>query len=689
MDAQTTKPDVYTVVDDDNVAWLHFDKQDGSANVLSASVLEAFYAELIELTERAPRGLVIVSDKPNGFIAGADVREFTRLEHRDQALNAIQRGQEVFDRLAAVPFPTVALIHGFCLGGGLELALACKYRIARDDIGTRLGLPEVKLGIHPGFGGSVRLTPLIGAPSAMDLMLSGRTIDGRTAKRMGLVDHTVPERHMYTAARSMILAPPFPHRPGKLKSLSNHAWVRPALAALFRHQTGKKARIDHYPAPYALIDIWQQHADNPRDMLHAEAASVADLIVGATAQNLIRVFLLQEHLKGLAHKITFNPSRVHVVGAGIMGGDIAAWCALHGMHVTLSDQSPERIAPAIKRAYALFRQRLKRQRPIQEAMDRLMPDHKGLGVEGADVIIEAIFEDAEAKRALYSNLEPRMKPGAVLATNTSSIPLDELSSNLIQPSRLVGLHFFNPVAKMQLVEIVRSEKTAKDIVANAIGFARKIDRLPLPVTSSPGFLVNRILMPYLLEAVELEQEGIPAGEIDRLVLEFGMPMGPIELADTVGLDICLHVAEILSGYFDTTVPPRLRELVAQGRLGRKTGRGFYQYRKGKPVKHGYKHGVHIDGNAIVDRMILRMLNEVAACLRERVVESDDLLDGGMVYGTGFAPFRGGPLHYIESVGADVLYRRLQHLEQQFGTRFRPDPGWELVSGFASDETHKG
>ncbi|MFQ5644720.1 MAG: 3-hydroxyacyl-CoA dehydrogenase NAD-binding domain-containing protein [Thiogranum sp.] len=688
MDTHDEKRDLYTVIDEDNIAWLHFDKQGTGTNVLSASILEAFYAELLELVERAPRGLVILSDKANGFIAGADVREFTQLGNHDQAISAIQRGQAVFDRLAALPFPSVALIHGFCLGGGLEMALACRYRVARNDPGTRLGLPEVRLGIHPGFGGSVRLTPLVGALHAMDLMLSGRTVDARAAKRMGFVDHAVPERHLQAAARAMIMDPPFPHRPSKLQALTNHPWVRPTLARLFRHQVSKKAREDHYPAPYALIDVWLAHAGDERAMLHAEAESVADLIVGPTAQNLIRVFLLQEQLKALGRKSDFRPARVHVIGAGIMGGDIAAWCALRGLHVTLADQSPERIAPAVKRAHRLFKRRLKRPRPIQEAMDRLMPDHKGIGVERADVVIEAIFEDADAKRSLYQQLEPRMRADAVLATNTSSIPLAELRDVLDRPARLVGIHFFNPVAKMQLVEIVRDDVTDPEVVNRAIAFTRKIDRLPLPVTSTPGFLVNRVLMPYLLEAVELENEGIPAAEIDRQALGFGMPMGPIELADTVGLDICLHVAENLGKHLDTPVPQRLRDLVRQGRLGRKSGEGFYQYRKGKAVKPALPKGYQ-PPEGVSDRMVLRMLNEVVTCLREHVVDKPDHLDGGMVYGTGFAPFRGGPLRYIETMGADTLLQRLGKLEQTLGPRFKPDPGWELVSGFTDEEKSDG
>jgi len=687
MSTGEAEASLYTEIDQDNIAWLHFNAPGSSTNVLSAAILEAFYEQLLDVESRSPRGLVILSDKANGFIAGADVREFVRLENRAQALEAIQRGQAVLDRLAALPFPTVALIHGFCLGGGLELALACRYRVARDDDATRLGLPEVRLGIHPGFGGSARLTTLVGAVHAMDLMLSGRTVDARAARRVGLVDHALPERHLKTAARALVLEPPFPHRPTRLQALGNHTWVRPLLAKLFYRRVAAKAPLEYYPAPHRLIDLWQQHADQQRGMMHAEAESVADLIVGPTAHNLIRVFLLQEQLKALARDVPFHASQVHVIGAGTMGGDIAAWCALCGMRVTLADQSPERIAPAIKRAYALFERRLKRPRRIQEAMDRLMPDHKGLGAAHADVIIEAVFEDVEVKRSLFRDLEARARPDAILATNTSSILLRDIGAALERPSRLVGLHFFNPVASMQLIEVVRDSDSDPQVVANAIRFTRQIDRLPLPVTSTPGFLVNRILMPYLLEAVELENAGVPQAEIDAQSVRFGMPMGPIELADTVGLDICLHVAEILGQHVDVSGPQRLRDLVSQGRLGRKAGEGFYRYRKGKPLKPALPKGYRSDPE-VADRMVLRMLNEAVACLREDVVEGPDHLDAGMVFGTGFAPFRGGPLRYIESVGADTLLQRLRALELRLGSRFKPDAGWEVVSGFATQETSK-
>jgi 3-hydroxyacyl-CoA dehydrogenase/enoyl-CoA hydratase/3-hydroxybutyryl-CoA epimerase len=492
MDDSTVPAHFRIDTDDDNIAWLHIDKAGAGTNVLGTEVLKELDSHLKEIAAQNPRGLVILSDKKNGFIAGADIEEFTRIRNKTEALELIHLGQSVFNRLAELSFPTVALIHGFCLGGGTELSLACRYRVARDDPGTRLGLPEVRLGIHPGFGGSVRLTPLVGGIKAMDLMLTGRTIDGRQAKRIGLVDVVSPERHLRSAARRLVLDAPPAHRPVLADRLSNHALVRPLLARVFRKQVAKRVSEQHYPAPYALIDVWLKHANHPTRMLEAEAQSIAGLIKGITARNLIRVFFLQEKLKELGKDSAYQPKYVHVIGAGTMGGDIA------------------RIAPAMQRAHKLFKRKLKRPLKITTAMDRLLPDHRGAGIERADIVIEAIFEDAEVKRSLYREIEPRMKPGAILATNTSSIPLEELSGALQQPERLVGLHFFNPVALMQLVEIVNGSSTSEEVSRKAMAFTRQIDRLPLPVTSTPGFLVNRILMPYLMEAVVLESEGTPA-----------------------------------------------------------------------------------------------------------------------------------------------------------------------------------
>ena len=665
--------------DADNIAWLSIDKADASTNSLNRDLVDELDSILDELEVDRPKGLVILSAKASGFIVGADINEFTTIETTEQARELIRRGQGVINRIEGLRFTTVALIHGYCLGGGLELVLGCDYRIAEDGVKTKLGLPEVRLGIHPGFGGATRLPPLIGAPAAMDLMLSGRAISARAAKRLGVVDFAVPDRQLNAAARSVVQKPPHKKSLSFWKSATNHGLVRPLLAKILRKKVAAKAPKNHYPAPYALIDLWVKQGGNKQAMLRGEELSVAKLVQGDTAQNLIRVFFLQEKLKSLS-KNPFKAKRVHIIGGGVMGGDIAAWCALRGMQVTVQDRQEATLAKVIQRAAKLYKKKLKQPRLVQEVLDRLTPDKDGLGIPQADVVIEAIFENIEAKQSLYREIEPQMKPDALLATNTSSIPLDVLSDCLTDPTRLVGIHFFNPVAMMQLVEIVSAKNTDPEVIAKATAFTRQIDRLPLPVTSTPGFLVNRVLMPYLLEAVVLESEGVSPQVIDKAALDFGMPMGPIALADTVGLDICLAVAETLSQSMNVDVPDRLRNLVESGKLGKKSGQGFYRYppkKKGKPEIEKPGRGDYAPPD-IQDRLMLRMLNEAQACLREGVVSDKDLLDVGIIFGTGFAPFLGGPMHYIESQETEALREKMRHMHESHGERFTPDASWASV-----------
>ena len=662
---------------EDGIVWLGLDQAGSSTNVLSHDVTLELAKIVSEIEADSPTGVIFHSLKKSGYIAGADVTEFTNLGDEDEAHEYIREAQTLFDRIENLSCPTLAMINGFCLGGGTELSLACRYRIACDNEKTKLGLPEVKLGIHPGFGGTVRVLPRMGVFNAMNMMLSGRMLSARAAAKTGLVDFAVPARHLETAAVSVISTRPKNKRPSFMNRMAAKKLFRPAVAWFLKRKVSQRVNQSHYPAPFAIIDLWKECADDPELMMLREARSVANLMAGSTAKNLIRVFFLQEQLKAQGKQSKFTAQQVHVIGAGVMGGDIAAWCALQGLRVTLQDQSPERIAPAIKRAASLFKKRLKKPRLIQAAMDRLIPDVKGLGVKTADVVIEAIFENLEAKHSLYKTLEPLMKADALLTTNTSSIPLDELSKVLQKPERLVGLHFFNPVAKMQLVEIVSAEKTDPEVVKATSSFARQIGRLPLPVKSTPGFLVNRILMPYLLEAVELLSEGVAAEQIDKVALKFGMPMGPVELADTVGLDICLSVAEILTTHLGGTVPELLRQKVGDNNLGRKTGSGFYQYKKGKPVKKSAETNKK-SSDSIRERLISRLLNESMTCLREEIVESSDLLDAGIIFGTGFAPFRGGPMHYAEVVGFDTQKDNFIELEQEFGERFHPDKGWDSL-----------
>jgi len=660
--------------DHEDICWLHLDVSKSSTNILRRDVLDELSQILNELAQSLPAGIIFVSDKTNGFIVGADINEFTEITTHEQAIEMLNRGHEIMNKIESLPCTTVAMIDGYCLGGGMELALACTYRVMCDSKTTRVGLPEVKLGIHPGYGGSVRSIQKAGPMAAMNAMLTGRMLQGRAAKAMGLVDDLVPQRQLKRAARYFVINRPAQKELGLKDKIMNHRLVRPIIASQMRKQLAKKASKEHYPAPYKLIDLWQSHMDNPRKMLQKEIESVASLVTNETAQNLVRVFFLQEKLKTQGNKKDFQPKHIHVIGGGIMGGDIAAWCALRGFSVTVQDQKAEALAGTMKRSMDMFKKKFKKdKRSIRESMDRLVPDTKGIGVLNADLIIEAIFEDKDVKQSLYKDIEPLMKDGAILATNTSSIPLEELATCLDAPDRLVGIHFFNPVALMPLVEIVRGENTSDDTMKKSLAFGRQIDKLPLPVKSSPGFLVNRILMPYLLEAVEMVGEGIAPEMIDKAALKFGMPMGPIELADTVGLDVCKSVATILSAGESLSLPKKMQTMVDNGKLGKKTGEGFYKWSKGRPVKD--KKAAYGNLQELQDRMVMRFLNEATACKREQVAEGDDLIDAGVIFGTGFAPFRGGPLHYIQSHGVTELNSRLGELKDRYGDRFNPDEAW--------------
>lgn len=664
--------------DGDGLAWLTIDVAGAGANVLSREVLEELGAVLEALEAEPPRGLVLRSGKAGGFVAGADVRELAAVRDRAEALALVRQGQALLGRLEALPCPTVALIHGYCLGGGLELALACTWRVADDDPRTRIGLPEVRLGIHPGFGGTVRAIERAGPLAALPLMLAGRAVDARRARRLGLVDHAVPRRHLERAARSLLAAPPPRRRARWTWRLVEAPGVRHAAAAWFAWRTARAVRREHYPAPFALIRLWRDHGGRREAMLGAEARSVARLVVSPTARSLVRVFLLGERLKGFGKAEAPPVRHVHVVGAGTMGGDIAAWCALQGLRVTLTDTRAGALAAAVARAQCLLARRLRAPHLVTAALDRLVPDPRGHGARRADLVVEAIVEDLEAKRALFAQIEREVRPDALLATNTSSIPLERIAEALRGPSRLVGLHFFNPVARMRLVEVVSGTATDPAAAARACAFVRAIDRLPLPVRSAPGFLVNRALMPYLLEAVTLEAEGLAPERIDAAAVAFGMPVGPVELADRVGLDICLAVAEVLARELGRPVPDRLRALVAAGRLGRKSGHGFYEWRGGRPRKARTRRREAVPDD-LTDRLVLPLLNELAACLREGVVADADLADAALVHGAGFAPFRGGPLAYARARGVREVTAALAALERRHGERFRPDPGWALIA----------
>jgi len=667
--------------DANGVAWLTIDKPGTSTNVLSGEVLLELDALIRSLKADPPRGVVLISGKKSGFVAGADIKEFTGLTDEASGYRLIRRGQEVLDHLEVLDFPTVAAIQGFALGGGLELALACRYRVAVGDDRLALGLPEVQLGIHPGFGGTVRTVRLIGVRAAMELMLTGRALRADKALKSGLVDALVPEAELRSTALDLIRRAPRPHQAPFAERLLSTAPVRPFVRRTLIAQVAKRAPRAHYPAPYAIIDLWARYGAHGMRAFEAEARSIAHLFTTETSRNLVRVFLLQDRLKSAGGKAAADMRNVHVVGAGVMGGDIAAWAALQGFTVTLEDRGLEYIQPAIERAQELFDKRVRDPSKNAATRERLRADVAGAGVPSSDIVIEAIFEDLKAKQELYARLEPRMKAGALLATNTSSIMLEPLAAKLSRPERLVGLHFFNPVAQMPLIEIVHAERTDPNAAAAASSFARRLDKLPLPCRSAPGFMVNRVLTPYMYEAMLAAQEGVELAAIDEAAVNFGMPVGPIELIDVVGLDVAAHVGEIIAKELGRPVTEvrRLQELIAAKKLGRKTGEGFYVWREGKAVKPAATAKAPAD---LIDRMILVLVNECIACLREHVVDDADLIDAAVIFGTGFAPFRGGPLTYARARGVPLVVARLAELAARYGARFQPDAGWSLLGGGA-------
>jgi 3-hydroxyacyl-CoA dehydrogenase/enoyl-CoA hydratase/3-hydroxybutyryl-CoA epimerase len=674
----TATPAWALVTDADGIAWLSFDKPGTSTNVLSRETLVELDTHLQALRQKPPRGLVIRSAKASGFIAGADVKEFIQLKSADQAYELVRAAQRILDGIESLPCPSVAIIHGFALGGGLELALACRYRVGVKGDKFSIGLPEVMLGIHPGFGGTVRAVRRAGVTTAMEMMLTGKTLRADKALRAGFIDRLVFPADAEATAREIILKQPKQRQPRFMDRMLSWPLMRGVARKKMLAQVRAKARPEHYPSPYAIIDLWYTHAARGEAAYEAEARSIANLMVGDTSRNLVRVFMLQERMKGLGGKSAAPIQRVHVVGAGVMGGDIAAWCAQRGLNVTLQDREMKFIEPAMKRAREAFEKRLRDTTKAGELMARMTPDVAGDGVPGADVILEAIFENADAKHELFARVEPRMKSSAILATNTSSIMLEQLDDKLPDPGKLVGVHFFNPVSQLPLVEVVRGETSSEDSIQKAIAFTRRIDKLPLPCKSSPGFLVNRVLVPYLYEAMFALQDGVSLEVIDEAALRYGMPMGPVELADVVGLDVCKHVGDIVSGALNKRKPDtsKLEALLAAKKLGRKSGEGFYVWKDGKAVK---KPGPVADPPPdLEDRLILALANECAAVLREGIVADADLIDAGCIFGSGFAPFRGGPLTYARARGVDAVVARLQELSEKYGPRFKPDSGWALV-----------
>ncbi|MEG6509295.1 3-hydroxyacyl-CoA dehydrogenase NAD-binding domain-containing protein [Methyloligella sp. 2.7D] len=640
-------------VDYEGVAWATFDREGESVNSLGRRPLEEL-ATIVDKTEELAakgevKGLVIISAKDN-FIVGADIREFEAFDTEDKVKEALSGPLALLDKIEAMKVPVVAAIHGYCLGGGLELALACHYRIADRDEATRLGFPEVKLGIFPGLNGTVRAIKAAGPLDAMTAMLTAKMLRPSAARAIGLVDQLVPSRHgLRWAARKAVLKNRRSKGAGLTKRLMAKSPARGLLVKKMREKTAAKVREDHYPAPFRLIDLFEEHGDNLAEMKTAETEAFAPLMASETSRNLRRVFKLSELLKAEAPKQetglgAFVPRRVHVIGAGTMGADIAAWCVVSGMEASLQDLDEAQIEKGIARGHGLFKKRLRSRAEQKAAMSRLIADPKGAHIGRADVVIEAIVEKLDVKQALFRDLETKLKPGAVLATNTSSLKLEDIAAGLSDPGRLIGLHFFNPVAQLPLVEVVRGDQSREEEVKKACLFVVAINKMPLIVKSCPGFLVNRVLAPYMMEAAKQFEHGQPREKIDQAAVKFGMPMGPLELMDMVGLDICKHVGETL-GLAGEDGEHVLARLVKDGKLGKKSGEGFYVWKDGKAEHDKEAEYPPQDLDKLGRELIKPMLEEAERARDEKIVESADLVDAGVIFGTGFAPFLGGPLHY--------------------------------------------
>ncbi len=638
-------------IDLEQIAWATLDVKGQSQNTLGRAAFEELDTILTAVADgvraKGVRGLVVMSGKEKSFVAGADIKEFDNLKTEADVVEAVRAVTEIFDRVERMPVPVVVAIHGVCLGGGLEFSLACHYRICDREEVTRIGLPEVKLGIIPGLNGVARWVRQSGPLNSLPNILTGRMLRPSQAKAAGIIDQIVPTHHeLRWAARNAVVK----NRKSKRASLvwaplMKFETARVYMANRMRKETAAKVREEHYPAPFRLIELFEKHGGSFEQLKREETRAFAPLMISEQSHNLRRVFRLSEMLKGEAPKDGYRPMRAHVVGAGTMGADIAMVCAAEGMEVSLQDVSEDAVKKALERAQPFFKKRLRTALEASKAKARLIADPSGANLHRADVVIEAIYENLDAKRKVFAEIEPKLKPGAILATNTSSLPVEQIAAGLKDPSRLIGLHFFNPVASLPLVEVVRGPQSREEEVRKGAGFVTRIGKMPLLVKSSPGFLVNRVLAPYMVDAMKRLAEGTPKEKIDAAAQKFGMPVGPIELADQVGLDVALSVAKILK--MPTPEDHPLVRLVEEKKLGKKTGEGFYKWVNEKPEKgsaHFRDQELAELGRALVDPLI----DECEKALKEGVVASADHVDAGVIFGTGFAPFRGGPLYYRNS-----------------------------------------
>ncbi len=673
-----------------------FDHPAGSANIFDQHTLDELEAHLSWIAgEPNLKGVLLTSAKPSIFIAGADLEALEQLPEAELK-PFLEQGQRAFNRLAQLSIPTVAAIHGACMGGGLEMALACDWRIATDDSVTSLGLPETQLGILPAWGGCTRLPRLIGLPKALSLLLPGKRLRAKHAKKLGVVDSVVHPEHLLAEAERFLLKG---KRPSKSHFKTNNLFSVAAARRVAERKLRKQLR-GHYPAPLAALEVvclaCRSEVD---DSLRRERDAILELAGTDAAKNLIRTFQLQQRSRKARFDASVSPKpirRTAVIGAGVMGAGIAQWINSRGTPVVMQDLDEERIAAGIKTVRKLYQGAVKRrlftEQEAERKMDLLAPAARPVPLTAADLVIEAAVEDLPIKKKIFADLCQRTRPDTILATNTSALPIGELARDpaITHPERIVGLHFFNPVHRMKLVEVVVAEQSSPEAVESALKFVKAIGKMPVVVKDSPGFLVNRILMPYLIMAGRLFGKGVDPVKLDRAMLDFGMPMGPLRLLDEVGLDVALHVAQTMEDAFGDRLrtPKVLRLLVEAGHLGRKSGSGFfvYQDKKSEPPVSGFALGrrsleskLELASETIQDLLPLIMVDEAARCLREEVAESPKDVDFAMIMGTGWAPFRGGPLRYADSLEPGVALDRFVRALEACGEAWQPSESFQDVA----------
>lgn len=681
-----------------DICLLSFDAPGQKANILSAPFLKELDHHLSALETSPPKGLIIQSRKPNIFLAGADLNAMVEAK-QDEIPNLIRQGQELFDRLEALPLPKVVLINGACLGGGLELSLAADWRIASFDKSTRLGLPEVNLGLLPAWGGCTRLPKLIGYPRATSAILSGKIHNARQAKSVGLVDEIVHKENLLEAAKRFLAK-------GRRKQKFRMVNVPPVpqfLAARIKGPLRKKTQ-GNYPAPLAALSVITKGMSvDHNSSLQNENEEFTKLHASPAHESLLRLhFMTEKAKKNPGYVVEEAPGKIKsavVLGGGIMGSGIAHWLSSRGIRVVLKDVFPDTLAQGmahIRKLYAkAVKNKIMTEVEARQGIDRITPVTGDISYKGVDLVIEAIVENLALKRKVFSEIEELVSPDTLLATNTSALPISEIGKDLKDPSRLVGLHFFNPVLKMPLLEIVETEASSKESIAQAFAFAHQIGKTPVLAKDRPGFLVNRILIPYLMEALQLFETGESVKRIDDLMLKFGMPMGPLRLMDEIGLDTAMHVANFLSDKLPRSgpIPSILSQMVDAGFLGKKNGKGFYTYsnksKRPKPNPElkqlGWKLQRGRPWQNLLDRMVFSMVNEAARCLYEGVSKAAVDIDLAMVMGAGWCPHLGGPLHYAERMGFDKVAATMRDLARKDRPHFFPSPNLEL--GFRPHSPH--